>query len=111
MADLTQLAMFKNGPRCPVIVMRLYCDTHEKVHELPVDDVERLVYAALGGERAAYIVGASDPELGMLMGLEKTECPLAVIGEWSREPEMGLAFVEKCIDARETSTDCPEAKG
>lgn len=76
--------------------MRLGCVEHDTAHELPPDDVARVVYALIGSlADCEDTPGPGEPGPEEPCGSQVREnlrCPLTVL-EWSHEPEMyaGLA--------------------
>lgn len=84
--------------------MRLYCHPHQKVHEVPLPDVERLIYALLAAAPESYEVGYRDGSEGDAVQEQHTEIECLLVALQRASSAEGFEeFVEMCATARITS--------
>lgn len=104
MAELTSVVAYPGDGHTwqqnPVLVIRLYCWAHQAVHELPIEDVEKLVYALQAAEKTAWQAGADDPRMGHLCARDPMDCPFE-IRKWAEDSELFAEHVEQGSASRE----------
>jgi hypothetical protein len=76
--------------------MTLWCARHGEIHTLPLDDVERTIYAL-----QVALVEAQDD--GEYPGDPEISCPMDA-RTWARSPELYAEQVDACVERREQAT-------
>jgi hypothetical protein len=102
-AELARATVKTRGDYELRVLLTLYCWRCNTVHELPAQDVEKVIYALGATVADAYAAGAEDPAFGLEQAQLGPDCLLEMLRA-AGNPEVYTEHVEQGVECRERTT-------